>query len=341
MPILYGLTDQTPAWQGRSPAEVADAVKALGADGVFLKHLEPHWIEALHRAGVRVFLSHGIFIDRADENLWQRWPDSRPVMATGGAAPQEEWYRPLRPSHAGVRQLRLEQLTQLAADLPIDGVWLDFIRWPARWENHLPILYDSSFDADTVAQFAADLNLDIPAGLPGVCAHWILARALPQWIDWRCSVVEQFVIAAAAAVHRHRPDAVIGIFTIPWTGVAAKDNTVIDAANHRIVAQNLARLGRYVDVISPMVYHRLCGQNVHWVEAVLHHALSQTTAQIWPTIEAIDPPERYSAAEFAAIFHTAQRVGNGEVIIFKLDGILSDLHKQTTILTTRKERREE
>ncbi|MEZ4638796.1 MAG: hypothetical protein R2873_26265 [Caldilineaceae bacterium] len=335
MPVLYGLTDEIAPWRGHSAAAIAAAVKDLGADGVFLKHLDPTWIDALHRAGVRVFLSHGVFVDRPNEDLWQRWPDSRPIMATGEFAPQEDWYRPLRPSHAGVRELRLAQLTQLVADLPVDGVWLDFIRWPARWEKRNPLLYDSSFDVDTVSQFAADMNVDMPPCSAGACAHWILARALPQWIDWRCRVIERFVLDAAEAVHHYRPDAVIGLFTIPWTGVAAADNTVIDGANHRIVAQNLSRLGPHVDVISPMVYHRLCGRSVQWVEDVSCYAAKQTEAAIWPVIEAIDPPERYSAAEFAAVFHTARRAGRGDVIIFKLDGVLSDPHKQATILTTR------
>ncbi|MBI1294064.1 hypothetical protein GC175_03780 [bacterium] len=335
MPILYGLTDRIAAWQGRSAAEVADAVRGIGGDGVFLKHFDLAWIEALQRVGVRVFLSHAIFVDRESEELWQRWPDSRPITATGAPAPQEDWYRPLRPTHNDVRSHRLAQLTQLVTDHPVDGVWLDFIRWPARWEKTELTLYDSSFDDDSLAQFGKETHTDVPAGAPAIRARWIFEHVLPQWIEWRGSVIERFVIDAAEIVRRHRPSAKIGLFTIPWIGIAAEDNTVIHDANHRIVAQNLARLGRHVDVISPMVYHRLCRRSVTWVEQVARYAVNTGSAAVWPVIEAIDPPEHYSAAEFANVFHMAQRTGSGEVIIFKLDGVLSDPHKQTTILTMR------
>jgi hypothetical protein len=337
MPILYGLTDQIAPWQGRSAAEVANAVKGLGVDGVFLKHLDPTWIDALQHAGVRVFLSHGIFVDHESEDLWQRWPNSRPITARGTPAPQEDWYRPLRPTHNDVRSHRLAQLTQLVTDHPVDGVWLDFIRWPARWEKPELTLYDSSFDEDSLAQFGKETHIDVPvAGSPAIRARWIFQHVLPQWIDWRCTVIERFVADAVDIVRRHRPNAKIGLFTIPWIGVAAEDGTIIHEANHRIVAQNLARLGRHVDVISPMVYHRLCWRSVTWVEQVVRYAVSESRAAVWPVIEAIDPPPRYSAAEFATVFHTAQRAGSGEVIIFKLDGVLSDPKKQTVISTMRK-----
>jgi uncharacterized lipoprotein YddW (UPF0748 family) len=331
---LYGLTAQITQFAGLSPRAIGETLRQIGGDGVFLKELRADWVEALQSAGLRVYASQGIFVDTAD--LWQRFPDSRPITADGEPAPQEDWYRPLRPTHREIRALRLEQLETLAANLPLDGIWLDFIRWPARWEKADLRLYDSSFDDDTLAQFAEESQIDLPAGSPAARAQWILSQALPQWIAWRCTVIERFVIDAAEAVRRHRPDAVIGLFTIPWTGNASADQTNMAAANHRIVAQDLTRLGHHVDVISPMVYHRLCGRPVEWIETVARHAAAQTTASLWPVIEAIDPPEAYTAAEFGAALHRAQIAGSGDTIIFKLDGILSDPDKQTIISTIRK-----
>ena len=47
----------------------------------------------------------------------------------------------------------------------LDGVWLDFIRWPCHWEVPEPALPRTSFDAATVARFARDAGIDLPAVL--------------------------------------------------------------------------------------------------------------------------------------------------------------------------------
>jgi uncharacterized lipoprotein YddW (UPF0748 family) len=323
MTIFYGLTAQIPSLAGMSPLEIARTLRGIGGDGVFLKEMQLEWVEALQSAGLRVYASHGIFVDNAD--FWQRLPDSRPITADGEPAPQQDWYRPLRPTHSEIREMRLNQLETLAADLPLDGIWLDFIRWPARWEKPDLYLYDSSFDEDTLAQFAEERGIDLPTCDPQEAAGWILDGVLDEWIGWRCDVIERFVAEAVERIRRRRPAAQVGLFTIPW----------IDDNLRRIVGQDLSQLGAHVDVLSPMVYHRLCGQSLAWIERVSHHAAAQTATHIWPVIEAIDSPEIYTAAEFGAALHLARAAGSGETIIFKLDGILSDLDKQT-IMNTRK-----
>ncbi len=220
---------------------------------------------------------------------------------------------------------------ELIADLPIDGIWLDFIRWPARWEKQPLSLYDSSFDQETLSLFAQECNIDLPAAPVADRSQWILAEIPQKWIDWRCSVIERFVEDAVDIVRRQLPEARIGLFTVPWTGDPLVDRSDVADANHRIVGQNLTRLGRHVDVISPMVYHHLCGRPVEWIETIGRYAVGKSQASIWPVIEAIDPPAQYPAAEFAAALSTAQNAGSQNVIIFKLDGLLADPEKQIVL----------
>jgi uncharacterized lipoprotein YddW (UPF0748 family) len=326
MNIAYGLTDKIPDFAGLSPEEIGRRLRQMGCDGVFLKVLTREWVAGLQGTGLQVYASQGIFIDNDD--LWQRFPGSRPIKADGDLAPVEEWYRPLRPTDRRVWDLRLQALDQLAQELPLDGVWLDFIRWPARWEKPELHLYDSSFDQETLAQFQEETGLSLPTVEPADAAAWILEWTLEAWIDWRCKVIERFVAEAAVLVHAHRPQARIGIFTIPWTGSVETDNTGIVDANHRIVGQDLKRLSRHADVISPMVYHRLCGHSPEWVGAVTQWSVAQSGVTVWPVIEAIDPPEQYPADEYAQALTAATEAGSGSVIIFKLEGLLMDPAKQ-------------
>jgi uncharacterized lipoprotein YddW (UPF0748 family) len=314
--IFYGLTAQIPPLAGMSPLEIAQRLRGIGGDGVFLKELQPDWVEALQSAGLRVYASHGIFVDNAD--LWQRFPDSRPITADGEPAPQQDWYRPVRPTHGEIREMRLGQLETLAADLPLDGIWLDFIRWPARWEKPDLRLYDSSFDEDTLAQFAEDRGIDLPIRDPEEAAAWIPDRVLDEWIDWRCQVIERFVVEAVERIRHHRPTVQFGLFTIPWMNDDLR----------RIAGQDLGQLGKHVDVLSPMVYHRLCGKSTGWIGEVSGWVMAQTNAAVWPVIETLPPPDSYPAAEFTEVLQQARQQGRGNLILFKLDGLLADAAKQ-------------
>jgi hypothetical protein len=319
MNIFYGLTAQIPSLAGMSPLEIAQRLREIGGDGVFLKELQPDWVEALQSAGLRVYASHGIFVDNAD--FWQRFPDSRPITASGEPAPQQDWYRPLRPTHGEIRELRLNQLETLVTALPLDGIWLDFIRWPARWEKADLRLYDSSFDEDTLARFVEERGIDLPTRDPQEAAAWILDRVLDEWIDWRCQLIERFVVEAVERIRRHRPATQVGLFTIPW----------IDDNLRRIVGQDLSRLGAHVDVLSPMVYHRLCARSTGWIGEVSGWVMAQTNAAVWPVIETLPPPDSYPAAEFAEVLGQARQGGSGDLILFKLDGLLADRAKQTLL----------
>ncbi|MBX3000219.1 MAG: hypothetical protein KF893_16975 [Caldilineaceae bacterium] len=319
MIIFYGLTAQIPQLAGMSPLEIGQKLREIGGDGVFLKELRADWVDALQSAGLHVYASQTIFVDNAD--LWQRFPDSLPITADGPPSPQEEWYRPLRPTHGKIRELRLAQLTQLTADLPLDGVWLDFIRWPARWEKSELRLYDSSFDAETLAQFSAERDIDLPNRDPREAARRLLHHHREEWLDWRCGVIESFVAEAVRRIRYHRPAAQIGLFTIPWIGDDLR----------RVVGQDLGQLGRHVNALSPMVYHRLCGQSIGWVGQVSGWAKAHTDAAIWPVIETLPPPDSYPAAEFAEVLRRARQGGSGDLILFKLDGLLADTAKQSLL----------
>jgi hypothetical protein len=63
------------------------------------------------------------------------------------------------------------------------------------------------------------------------------------------------VAAARLVVSCVRPGARLGLFGVPWC------LTDHDGAIRHVIGQDYRALGGYVDVIviSPMVYHRMCG----------------------------------------------------------------------------------
>ena len=158
--IAYGLTATLAQYTHRSPLEIGQMLRDAGHDGIFLKNLSPDWANALQQSGLKVYASQPVFL--ANRELWVQFPDSRPLTAAGTPAPVEGWYYPALPTSTSLRQMRLEQFTNLVTTMPLDGVWLDFIRWPARWERPLPQFYHCSFDPHTLQQFQQDTATAIP-----------------------------------------------------------------------------------------------------------------------------------------------------------------------------------
>lgn len=332
--IAYGLTDELVLQLGPDPAVVAARLRAGGVAGVFLKlaaqlsdrDSQLEIVEQLRAGGLAVFASQPVFL--AQDDLWTRFPQSRPVTAAGAPAPVEEWYHPARPTDEDVRRLRLAQIEARLVHLPLDGLWLDFIRWPARWEKRTPNLYHSSFDAHTLARFAADTGIAVPGdGAPA--AAWILAHAADAWWAWRCRQIETFVADVAALRDRHRPGAQLGLFTIPWTGTSL-DELPVAQANTRIVGQDPRGLSRHADVLSPMVYHRLCGRAPAWPAAVtawlrdhIDAAAPDAPAAVWPVIERLADDESYPPGEYAHVAASCRAAGSGPVIVFNLAGWLA------------------
>lgn len=324
--ITYGLTEEIPGQLGMTVGETGRYLRDLGITGVFLKQMESDWCLSLQQAGLEVYASHGIFVDNDD--LWREMPESRPLTAAGEPAPVEDWYSPVLPSLPAVRAFRLRQIDALLSDLPLDGLWLDFIRWPARWERRHPHLYHSSFDPITLRHFQSDTAIEVKADLsdPSAAAARILANDAEAWYAWRCRLIAEFVDDVRHLLRRHRPDAILGAFTVPWTGEPL-DDLPVSQAHERIVGQDPALLGPRADVLSPMVYHRLCGRDLDWPRHVTSALHKQVACQVWPTVEAIADDIGYSADEFSSVCDSVQSAGSGGLIVFNLAGLLADNHK--------------
>jgi len=326
MKIAYGLTNHIPAFRDQTPRQIGDRLRAMGCDGVFLKHLRHDWVDGLRAAGLAVYVSQPVFL--ATDDLWTRFPNSRPVLPDGSPAPVQEWYRPALPTDDGLRAYRLAQLAETLTALPVDGVWLDFIRWPARWEAPALHLYHSSFDERTVGRFAAETGHAIPVYLstPEI-AHLLLHELTDDWLAWRSRQIASFVEEARSLVDRLRPGARLGLFTVPWTGDEGLDHTGMEQAHIRIVGQDPALLGPLADVLSPMVYHRLCGRDPAWPGQVTARLAAQVPCAVWPIVEALPDDAGYSRAEFARALSSAGQAGGEGVIVFKVEGLLADAGK--------------
>ncbi|MFT5697858.1 MAG: hypothetical protein ACI8ZB_000712 [Desulforhopalus sp.] len=231
----------------------------------------------------KVYLTLNVFGGREP---WKEFPDSIPVTADGTKLVDS--YGGICPTHPEWRKSRLQLLNQwlveLGGDKGISGIWLDFIRYPGRWEHADPSLPDSCYCPRCLTLFQAENGVQLPSGLSTAeSAAWIKTNAHIKWDDWKKEQIVSFVRDARRLVDQYSKDRelLLGAFLVPW-----KKSDQNGAVSFRL-AQDSQLLAPYLDVLSPMVYHKMVGESVSWIGATTDYFV-ETGVSVWPIIQAED-----------------------------------------------------
>jgi hypothetical protein len=313
---LYGFSPELTPFVGKEHSEQVALLQSWGNTATFGGYQDPEFVEAVHAAGMAIYAEFGCFVGA---EWWERVPASRPVTDEGRLLEKEGWYCGVNPSTPHVRREQLEALEKLLTDYAIDGVWLDFIRWPCHWESPTPYLPRTSFDPETLARFSHDTGVALPSGDIPTIAGTLLAQHEAEWTAWRCGQVKSWVADARAVLERTRPDAVLGLFGVPWR-LADHGGAILG-----VVGQDYRALAQYVDVFSPMVYHRMCGQPLDWIGQVTEEIHTLGGKPVWPIIQSIDEPTSLSAKEYGRAIDVAlHNDGSDGVLVFTMKGVVTD-----------------
>ena len=299
---LYGLD---PSLLKEYSTKPSDFLKGYGFSSAFTKKDE-NLMEELRDAGISVYVEVPLFVG---ELLWKKFPRSRPITEEGEPLEKVEWYAGVNPSVPEVRKFCSEKVRR-AAKLPVNGVWLDFIRWPCRWESPSPRLVQTSFDDLTIELFSRDTGIEVPQINPKERASFIIKNYLEEWTDWKCRQITSFVSEARKILGS---DKKLGMFLVPWK---SED---YNGAIRSIIGQDVEELKEYVDVFSPMVYHAMCGKPVEWISDVTSWVWKKTGKEVLPIIQVADVPRRLSDEEIELALEAAISVrGSKGVIIFSM-----------------------
>lgn len=309
---LYGFQPSLKPFEGKSPEGILEALRDLHCNALFFSGKENGALyRFLNENGIPTYHEVGLFVSKS---LYQERPDLRPIRANGAEQPPRGWYCGLCPNQPELREKGLERIRALYTRPEVQGVWLDFIRYPIRWEVPDPWIDDTCF-CDICLQ-AFDRHLPDGVKFPETVrtrtekADFILENRLPSWIEFKCNSIAAFVADAKKIRDETKPGALLGIFTIPWM---YKD---YDGAIHRTVGQDFSTIGDLADVLSPMVYHGLCHREEAWpgeYSAWLH---TLTQKPVWPIVQAMNEPDTLTPESFERVVRDAgERSGSG-VILF-------------------------
>lgn len=199
-----------------------------------------------------------------------------PVLATGAEKPQLEWYRGRVPSDALHVERRIDTAARIVEDHPVDGLLLDFIRWPLHWELELrpgwPPPLDSSFDPGTLADFEQRTGVTVPSHAAADAATWIHTRVPEAWLDYKAAVVTEVVARLR--------DRITGVRD---RGFPLAMTTVPMAADW--VGQRYGQLEPHIDAFLPMLYHSILHRPPRWVGAEVAEVRARTSRPVVPILQ--------------------------------------------------------
>jgi hypothetical protein len=192
-----------------------------------------------------------------------------------------EWYVGMSPTDRRRQDEVLAEIKSIARTYPVDGVFLDFARWPLHWEIELrpgrerPL--DSSFDAATLAKFEEATGA-LPRGLDSASARaaWIRENRLREWVEFKCNVVNDFVGKARNALKETKPEAELGIYVVPD----------VTSLTEPLTGQRIGDLARLVDWIAPMLYHNILLQPPSWAASALAPVVEVAGKKTLPVLQA-------------------------------------------------------
>lgn len=332
---LWGFAPHGPF--AGTPKETAATLYANNINAVFVDTISPDLQKALKAIGVKIYTTLNVFGGQA---LWRRYPQLRPVDRFGnrvpaaqgnGICPTQRWYWP-----------RILRSLAQKRDAGFDGVWLDFMRFSGMWETPTPNLTETCFCDSTLADFERATAIIIPTDLPvdssdsiatspqaqsiAAKAKWILAHHRREWILYKIGVIAEFAHQAKATLAKN-PDAVLGMFSVPWKREQHGYALV------SILSQDYRRLSNSIDIFSPMLYHELCGQPVEWIETFVKYTAAETKKPVLPIVQCdLGPEHRVPDDEFAAAVLSGLEAPSQGVIIFRQQPLLEA--KQLSILSS-------
>ncbi|MCG3198905.1 MAG: hypothetical protein HUU16_10520 [Candidatus Omnitrophica bacterium] len=304
---LYDFQPDSPPFKGLSPNQAAEKLRSYGFNAVFGGSGSEAMRRALKVAKIRRFASVPVFVG---EKHWTRDPESQPVARNGRRVRKQGWYAPVCPTTPWLREEKLNALSQLVREQELDGVWLDFIRYPVFWEEREPFLVDTCFCPRCLAAFEAKTGVR-PAGADTASqAEWILANQAEVWRRWRADNILEFVSEAVRRAKAASPQTLVGAFVIPW------ESGEHEGALHRIAAQDLKGFSERVDILSPMLYFHELGKPPTWVRDRVAALARELGSPILPIVQCFDLPDPIPPASLKTAIADSLAAPSNGVILF-------------------------
>jgi len=315
---IYGV----PSMAKLHPSSYLDDMQKAGVNAVFIKP-DGDTIKWFNARGFQVYVSIDAYGGRG---AWKRYPDSRPVLSDGsllGENPEYACHGGACPTHRAWREKRLGYIKKLllefrGKDGKIDGIWLDYIRYPARWSVLDPQIPDTCYCDRCLRKFSKDMGIQLPKRVnTEETSLWIKEYCPVEWMKWKKEQISGFVADVKKIIDESFEDSrpLLGLFLVPWTK-GERQNEI----SYKF-AQDPFQLSQLADVISPMVYHKKVGRQASWVGFMTQYYEETVSCHVWPIVQAMG----CTADEFAEVIKYAGQGGADGVLGYPFSAMNAEL----------------
>ncbi len=277
-----------------------------GVNTIALKYdyIDEKLVACLKHHQIKVYLDVNLF---EHQQLWQRYPEARPCDKFGNLMNPIHWYYGVCPNRPEVRNEKLRLIESALAIDGIDGLLLDFIRYPCHWEEvKTPEITEYCFCSHCLKQFTHEVGGSPEGG---------------DWIRWKCQQITRFVRDVRRRLDASKKPLTLGVCAVPWT---ERD---FHGAIHTIIGQDFEAFAPYVDLFAPMTYHMLTEHSLDWIQEIVTYIMHLTGKPVMPFVQSFDNPTILSAHEFARSLDMAIQPPSSGVMIFHFEDLVAHSEK--------------
>jgi len=237
-----------------------------------------------------------------------------------GNIAKDEWVNFACPSNEEYRKLKLKELKNIIKKYNPDGISIDFIRYFVYWEKIGPgekidPLKNTCFCDKSINKFEKTKGIRLPENLITTKekAKWILKHHKNEWVEWKTEVIASMVKEITNLAKKLKPDIMFNIHIIPWR---EKD---YNNAIRVIAGQDISKLSKYVNYVSPMCYWYMLKRKPQWVSSVVKDIKRFTNKPIVPSIQVSNEylSKNISHEEFKRAFLSAMKKPSSGIIFWK------------------------
>lgn len=319
--------------------ESLNAIVDLNLDMVFIPFHEASAqnLEKIQKSksDVKINVEVSVF---AGKELLEKFPDALPVEVSG-LKTEKEGYVGVCPTHLGVRSECLKKIDDLLSLNP-DGIWLDFIRYPTKWNEPDPYILDTCYCDRCLKLFSEYIGESIVGNTLEEKALLIDGSYYIEWLEFKTSQITTMVKEVKDKITASGKNIKLGLFAVPW------EDKEYGAGIKRIIAQDFEQLSGVVDEFSPMLYHKMCGKPVEWIKQKVDYfwnfqkpflPLIQTGAGISASLRPFSEVGggvtnvAISTAEFKKSLELASQKPSQGVCIFFLEDLVKQSEKYEAV----------
>lgn len=304
---LYAFQPESAPFKGLSPNQIATRLKELGFNAVFGGSSSAPVRRALQIAGIKRFAEIPLFVG---EKHWERDPECQPVARSGRKVKKQGWYAPVCPNTEWLQKDKLETILRLIREQEVDGIWLDFVRYPVFWEEVPPFLVDTCFCPVCLSRFEKKTGLHPEGSTTQEKADWILTQHTEEWYRFRADSILEYVQTVANEVRKAKPGVVVGAFLIPWR----EDEH--EQALYHIAGQDPKGFAGIVDVLSPMLYFHELGRPATWVSERVSELNRGVSVPILPIVQCFDLPDAIPTGDLQTALAQGLAAPSKGIILF-------------------------